>query len=56
MHDTVMVRIVRTDADWEFPATQEFKDLLMKEFEFGVNLPDDQDYELVAIVAMRHHG
>jgi hypothetical protein len=28
--------------------------MLMKELEFGVNLPDTQDYELTTRITMRH--
>jgi hypothetical protein len=52
----VEVTIVREDQSWKYPGqiSDELKEMLMKELEFGVNLPDTQDYELTTRITMRH--
>ena len=57
MHDEVVVEVQRLFGDpYEFPISDELKELLMKELEFGGNLPIDQDCQLVAHVTMTHKG
>jgi hypothetical protein len=56
MHDEVVVEVQRLFGDpYEFPISEELKQMLMKELEFGVNLPIDQEFVLNAKVEMRHY-
>jgi hypothetical protein len=55
MKDEVRLQVVRLDGEtYELPVSDELKAQLLKESEFGVNLPIDQHFQLVVLVTMTH--